>query len=70
MKPLLLVLAALLSSSLTHANDEALVAETKKTAMGIPPKLLAMVQTEIEKGSFSGAIDACQPEKPQPQGNA
>lgn len=65
MKPLLLVLAGLLSSSLAHADDEALVAETKKTALGIPPKLLSMLQTEIEKGSFAGAIDACSDKAPK-----
>lgn len=65
MKPLSLILAALLSSSFAHANDEALVAETRKTAMGIPPKLLTMVQAEIEKGSFSGAIDACSDKAPK-----
>ena len=56
MKPRLLVIAALLCASLAHANDDVLVAETKKTAMGIPPKLLAMLQAEIEKGNFSGAV--------------
>lgn len=61
----LLVLAALLCSSLAHANDDALVAETKKTAMGIPPKLLAMLQAEIEKGNFSSAIDACADKAPK-----
>lgn len=65
MKPRLLVLGALLCTSLAHANDEALVAETKKTAMGIPPKLLAMLQAEIEKGNFSGAIDACTDKAPK-----
>lgn len=65
MKPRLLVLAALLSAPFAHANDEALVAETKKTAMAIPPKLLSMVQAEIEKGSISGAIEACSDKAPK-----
>lgn len=65
MKPFLLVLVALLSSSFAHANDEALVEETRKTALGIPSKLLSMVQTEIDKGSFSGAIDACSDKAPK-----
>lgn len=54
----LLIFAALLSASLAHADDEVLVVETRKTARGIPPKLLAMVQAEIKKGSFADAIDA------------
>lgn len=65
MKRHLLIFAALLSTSLAHADDEALVAETRKTAQGIPPKLLAMVQAEIEKGSFVGAIDACSNQAPK-----
>ena len=65
MKPRLLVIAALLCASLAHANDDVLVAETKKTAMGIPPKLLAMLQAEIEKGNFSGAVDACSDKAPK-----
>lgn len=65
MKPRLLVIAALLSASLAHANDDVLVAETKKTAMGIPPKLLAMLRAEIEKGNFSGAVDACSDKAPK-----
>lgn len=65
MKPRFILLGALLASSLAHANDDALIAETKKTAMGIPPKLLAMVQTEIDKGSFSGAVEACSDKAPK-----
>lgn len=59
------LITVLFASSLAHANDEALIAETKKVAMGIPPKLLAMVQSEIEKGSFSGAIEACSDKAPK-----
>ncbi len=65
MTPRLFVLAALLCTSLVHANDDNLVADTKKIAMGIPPKLLAMLQTEIEKGNFSGAIGACSDKAPK-----
>lgn len=65
MKPRSLALAALLCTSMAHANDDALVADTRKVAMGIPPKLLAMLQAEIEKGNFSGAIGACSDKAPK-----
>ena len=47
------------------ANDAALIEETKKTALGIPPKLLQMVQEEINKGSYDGAIAACNDKAPK-----
>ncbi len=47
------------------ADDAALIAETKKTALAIPPKLLQMVQEEIDKGSYPGAIAACNDKAPK-----
>jgi hypothetical protein len=47
------------------ANDATLIEETKKTALGIPPKLLQMVQEEINKGSYDGAIAACNDKAPK-----
>lgn len=47
------------------ANDAALIEETKKTALSIPPKLLQMVQEEINKGSYDGAIAACNDKAPK-----
>jgi hypothetical protein len=47
------------------ADDAALIAETKKTALAIPPKLLQMVQEEIDKGSYHGAIAACNDKAPK-----
>ncbi len=63
MKPLLY--AALIAASLHAYADEALIADTKKTALAIPPKLLAMVQEEIDKGGFHGAISACSEKAPK-----
>lgn len=57
-------LAALAAPALAASDDE-LIAETKKTALGIPPKLLAMVQEEIDKGSYHGAIAACSEKAPK-----
>ena len=47
------------------ADDAALIAETRKTALAIPPKLLQMVQEEIDKGSLHGAIAACSEKAPK-----
>ena len=49
----------------TFANDAALIEETRKTALAIPPKLLQMVQEEINKGSHDGAIAACNDKAPK-----
>lgn len=57
--------ALLLLSVQASADDATLIAETKKTALEIPPKLLSMVQDEITKGSFSGAIVACRDKAPK-----
>jgi hypothetical protein len=59
------LIASFLISAAAHANDEVLISETKKTAMGIPPKLLSMVQAEVDKGSYSGAIEACSEKAPK-----
>lgn len=61
------VVAAMLMASAFSAlaDDAALIAETKKTALAIPPKLLQMVQAEIEKGSYQGAIAACSEQAPK-----
>ena len=58
-------LALLAAAALPAYADEALIADTKKTALGIPPKLLAMVQEEIDKGGFHGAIAACSDKAPK-----
>ena len=47
------------------ADDAALITETKMTALAIPPKLLQMVQDEIDKGSYHGAIAACNDKAPK-----
>jgi hypothetical protein len=61
------LIAATLALTAFHAlaNDAALIEETKKTALAIPPKLLQMVQDEINKGSYDGAIAACNDKAPK-----
>jgi len=60
------IAAAFVVTSLSAwADDAALIAETRMAALAIPPKLLTMVQEEIEKGSLPGAIAACSDKAPK-----
>lgn len=61
----LLAAALILIATHSYADDAALFAETKKTALEIPPKLLAMLQEEIGKGNFNGAIAGCSERAPK-----
>jgi hypothetical protein len=61
----LFVAALSLAALNAWADDAALIAETKQAASEIPPKLLQMVQGEIEKGSHHGAIAACNDKAPK-----
>ena len=61
----LLATALILLATQSNADDAALFAETKKAALEIPPKLLAMLQEEIGKGDFNGAIAACSERAPK-----
>lgn len=64
MKQLLAATLSVVALS-ASADDAALIAETRQTALGIPPKLLQMVQEEIDKGSVHGAIEACSDKAPK-----
>ena len=61
----ILATALVLLSTYALAEDDALVAETKRKALEIPPKLLAMVQEEINNGNLDGAIAACRDKAPK-----
>lgn len=61
----LIAAALILVATQSSADDAALLAETKKTALEIPPKLLTMLQEEIGKGNFDGAIAACREKAPK-----
>ncbi|MBI5899906.1 MAG: DUF3365 domain-containing protein [Rhodocyclales bacterium] len=64
MKPLFAATLAITAFG-ALADDSALIAETKKTALAIPPKLLQMLQEEIDKGDYHGAIAACNDKAPK-----
>lgn len=61
--PALLLLA--IASAPATANDRALLDEAREVAATLPPKLLAVLQEEIGKGGFDGAISACRDFAPQ-----
>lgn len=59
------LLAALLAASLpAAAADPAWVGEARGVAGSVPPKLLAVLTTEIEKGGPEGAIEVCRDKAP------
>lgn len=64
MKKILAATLALFAAG-ALADDAALIAETRATALTIPPKLLNLVQEEIDKGSYDGAIAACNDKAPK-----
>ncbi len=63
MKRSLLVLATLLA--LPAWAQDAHLADARKVAGAMPPKLLAVLATEMEKGGPEGAIAVCREKAPQ-----
>jgi hypothetical protein len=62
----ILLAAALATTAFAAlADDAALIVETKATALAIPPKLVQMLQEEIDKGNLQGAIAACNDKAPK-----
>lgn len=67
-KPVLAILAAALLASAAapvFADEAALLDEARGVASSIPPKLLAVLKSEIEKGGPEGAISVCRDKAPQ-----
>ena len=63
-----LLLAPQFAASLAHANDEALLAEARKVATTLPPRLLTALQDEISKSGTEGAIPVCRDMAPRMAG--
>lgn len=69
MKKFLLAAATLLTPFATAlANDEALLAEARKVATTLPPKLIVALQDEIKKSGAEGAIPVCKDMAPKMAG--
>lgn len=47
------------------ADESKLLAEARKVASELPPKLLSVLSAEIEKGGAAGAIAVCRDEAPK-----
>lgn len=62
--------AALLPMGTATAADDAWVADARSVATALPPKLLAVLTQEIEKGGPEHAIGACNEQAPQMARNA
>ncbi|MBK7616559.1 MAG: DUF3365 domain-containing protein [Vitreoscilla sp.] len=62
---LCLIMAGLGCASATWAADEAWVSEARGVATALPPKLLAVLKTEIDQGGLEQAIGACNEKAPQ-----
>lgn len=71
MKKILLVSAALAVSfgaTPALADEDALLAEARKVATMLPPKLIAALQDEIQKSGTEGAIPVCKDMAPKMAG--
>ena len=71
MKKLMIAATALMTlfvTTLTHANDAALLAEARKVSMMLPPKLLVALKEEMSKSGPEVAIPACKDMAPKMAG--
>jgi hypothetical protein len=59
------VVALATAPCLAGGDDTALLDEARRVAAAVPPQLLSMLQQEIQKGGFEGAIGACRDFAPQ-----
>lgn len=60
-----ILLAAALATALASHAEDALLSDARRVAGAMPPKLLAVLATEIEKGGPEGAIGVCRDRAPQ-----
>jgi hypothetical protein len=59
------IIVALLLAAVPSFAQEAWVADARKVAGSVPPKLLEMLTAEIAKGGPAGAIAVCRDKAPQ-----
>jgi hypothetical protein len=71
MKKLLIAAMTIITplvTTLTHANDAALLDEARKVSMMLPPKLLVALKEEMSKSGPEGAIPVCKAMAPKMAG--
>lgn len=56
--------AVLAQDAQAHDPDRAWVADVKAVALAVPPKLLTVLQEEIARSGYDGAIAACSDQAP------
>mgnify|MGYP003413043813 CR=1 FL=1 len=56
--------AAIFAAAPSFAQDTAWVDDARKVAGSVPPKLLTVLKTEIDKGGPEGAIEVCRDKAP------
>jgi hypothetical protein len=59
-----LAAALLAATTMSFAQDTAWVADARKVAGSVPPKLVAVLTAEIAKGGPEGAIEVCREKAP------
>lgn len=64
------LVAALVASAAAGAQQADLIGEARSVANSVPPKLLQVLMTEIEKGGPEGAITVCRDQAPKMAANA
>lgn len=62
---LLVTLLCVVSAGAATAADPEWIAEARSVATSVPPKLLEVLKTEIDKGGPEGAIAVCRDEAPK-----
>ena len=58
------IAAAIFAAAPSFAQDTAWVDDARKVAGSVPPKLLTVLKTEIDKGGPEGAIEVCRDKAP------
>lgn len=61
----LVPLALAVMSAGASASEDALLEEARRVAASVPPRLAAVLQEEISKGGFAGAVEVCRVKGPQ-----
>ena len=59
-----LLAATIFAAAPSFAQDTAWVDDARKVAGSVPPKLLTVLKTEIDKGGPEGAIEVCRDKAP------
>lgn len=65
LKRTMIALAMMAAGPAAQADDARLLSEAREVATSIPPKLLAVLKSELDAGGPAGAISACKEKAPK-----